>query len=233
VCRLLLRQSSDLRLFLKRSNKRGYIDYINTDDWKIFTSKGDHIYLNEDELDALLKLDFSSNEKLDFIRDMFVLSCETGLRRSDFSNISPYAIKERTIELKSKKTETFVRIPIHSRLRGILVKHDNQLPHLKNLAVFNVQIKRICKMAGICEMIQQTHRKAGKLSETWTPKYQLVSAHTGRRSFCTNSYLNGMDKDLIMSISGHSSEKMLMLYVKVSKEKVVMDKLERHLEGLQ
>ena len=85
-------------------------------------------------------------------------------------------------------------------------------------------------MAGISEMIQQTHRKAGKLYETWTPKHQLVSAHTGRRSFCTNSYLNGMDKDLIMSISGHSSEKMLMLYVKVSKEKVVMDKLERHLE---
>lgn len=222
----------NLRLFLKRSYQREYIDYINTEDWKVFTSEGDHVYVTQEELDALMKIDFSENKKLDQIRDLFVVACETGLRWSDFSCISPYAIKERTIELKSKKTETFVRIPIHPRLRKILNKHDNNLPVLKNLAVFNVQIKKICQTAGIDEMIQQTHRKAGKLHEKWTAKYQLVSAHTGRRSFCTNSYMNGMDKDLIMSISGHSSEKMLMRYVKVSKEKIVLDKLERHLEGL-
>ena len=53
------------------------------------------------------------------------------------------------------------------------------------------------------------------------------------RSFCTNSYLKGMDKDLIMSISGHSSEKMLMRYVKVSKEEMVKEKLAEYLAGIE
>jgi len=53
------------------------------------------------------------------------------------------------------------------------------------------------------------------------------------RSFCTNSYLKGMDKDLIMSISGHSSEKMLMLYVKVSKEEMERDKFGMYLAGIE
>jgi integrase len=223
----------NFRLFLKRCYQRGYIRDINTQDWKVFTSEGAHVFVTNDELNALIALDFAKNEKLDKIRDLFVVACETGLRWGDFSCISPYAIKERTIELISKKTETFVRIPIHPRLRTILEKYDNHLPHYTNLAVFNVKIKEICEAAGLTEMIQQTNRKAGKLHEKWSPKYQLISAHTGRRSFCTNSYLSGMDKDLIMSISGHSSEKMLMRYVKVSKEEMVKEKLEEYLAGIE
>jgi len=42
-----------------------------------------------------------------------------------------------------------------------------------------------------------------------------------------------MAKDLIMSISGHSSEKMLMSYVKVSKEEMVKEKLAEYLAGIE
>ncbi len=53
------------------------------------------------------------------------------------------------------------------------------------------------------------------------------------QKFLHHSCLNGMAKDLIMSISGHSSEKMLMSYVKVSKEEMVKEKLAEYLAGIE
>ena len=39
------------------------------------------------------------------------------------------------------------------------------------------------------------------------PKYQLITSHTCRRSFCTNELLVGTPVALIMKISGHKSLK--------------------------
>ncbi|MFS4416523.1 tyrosine-type recombinase/integrase [Maribacter sp. 2307ULW6-5] len=47
-------------------------------------------------------------------------------------------------------------------------------------------------------------------------KYKLISSHTCRRLFCTNAYLNGIDVQLIMKISGHKSEKAFRRYLKIS-----------------
>ena len=46
----------------------------------------------------------------------------------------------------------------------------------------------------------------------------MVSTHTARRSFCTNAYLSGMDSLDIMAISGHTSEKNFLKYIKVTPE---------------
>ncbi|MCL2329156.1 MAG: tyrosine-type recombinase/integrase [Bacteroidetes bacterium] len=46
-------------------------------------------------------------------------------------------------------------------------------------------------------------------------KWQQVSSHTGRRSFCTNMYKRGLPTLMIMSISGHKTEKSFLKYIKV------------------
>ena len=46
------------------------------------------------------------------------------------------------------------------------------------------------------------------------PKYELMSSHTGRRSFCTNFYNEGVAIAAIMSISGHQTEKEFRKYIK-------------------
>ena len=50
--------------------------------------------------------------------------------------------------------------------------------------------------------------------------------HTARRSFCSNEYLRGTDPLVIMAMSGHSSHKSFMRYIKVSNEQFA-DKLEQ------
>ena len=50
------------------------------------------------------------------------------------------------------------------------------------------------------------------------PKYQLIKTHTARRSFCTNAYKAGMDCLDIMALSGHTTEKSFLRYIKVTQE---------------
>jgi len=51
----------------------------------------------------------------------------------------------------------------------------------------------------------------------------LVCCHTARRSFCTNAYNSGMPPHDIMVFSGHSSEKILLTYIKAS----IMERVKR------
>jgi len=47
------------------------------------------------------------------------------------------------------------------------------------------------------------------------PKYQLITNHTGRRSFATNAVLEGIPFSAIMKITGHKTEKAFLRYVKI------------------
>ena len=48
-------------------------------------------------------------------------------------------------------------------------------------------------------------------------KWELLSTHTGRRSFSTNEYLAGTPTVTIMAITGHKTEKAFLRYIKLSK----------------
>jgi len=47
-------------------------------------------------------------------------------------------------------------------------------------------------------------------------KYNWVTSHTARRSFCTNEFLAGTPVFLIMKISGHKREKDFYRYIRVT-----------------
>jgi integrase len=47
-------------------------------------------------------------------------------------------------------------------------------------------------------------------------KWQLVTTHTARRSFATNLYKSGFPTLSIMAITGHTTEKSFLKYIKVT-----------------
>jgi len=49
-------------------------------------------------------------------------------------------------------------------------------------------------------------------------KYELVSSHTCRRTFCTLKVLDKVPVPLIMKISGHTSERNSFRYLKMDEE---------------
>ena len=83
---------------------------------------------------------------------------------------------------------------------------------------FNEYIKEVAKRAGITQLENQTRTSGGKLITEQFPKHDLVTSHTGRRSFATNMYKRGIPSLTIMSITGHNTEKSFLKYIKVKQE---------------
>jgi integrase len=177
------------------------------------------VYLNELEIDKIYNLDLSSNDHLDNVRDLLILSVWSGLRISDFLyNLKTDNIKDGFIEIKTQKTKTFVKIPVHGMVRKVLDKRFGQLPKKMSSTEYNLRVKEVCMLSEIDELVFGSLMNPGtrRKENGYYKKYQLISSHTARRSFATNLYGKVSD-EVIKSICGWSNFDMLNHYNKKSK----------------
>ncbi len=214
-----------LKIFLNAATERN----LNTNfeykksGFEIPNEEVESIYLNEDELNQMFDLDLSKNPRLERVRDLFLVGCWTGLRFSDFSNITPENIKGDFIEIKTQKTKKTVVIPIHSTVKIIMERYkgkfDNSLPPAISNAKMNQYIKEVAKeVECLKSTISNTYTKGGVEIVSNIPKHDLVTTHTARRSFATNLYNDKFPPYSIMQITGHKTEKAFLTYIKVSSD---------------
>jgi len=189
--------------------------------FSVFKEDTDSIYLNLDELTAIWQLDLSNNPTKERARDLFLIGCFTGLRVSDYNNLKPSSIKEingvKMFVVKTQKTKKTVAIPMHPIVDAILTKYDG-IPARMFDQKINQNIKEVARLTGLDEVIETTATISGLEVTQNQSKFELVTTHTARRSFCTNAYLMGMDSLDIMAISGHTTEKNFLKYIKVTPE---------------
>ena len=208
-----------LKVFMNEAVDLGYTSNLAFKHKK-FTGprvETDAVYLTEDELMTLYKYDFTTNKKLDTVRDLFIFGCFVGLRFSDYSTIKPENIVtidgDYFIKLITQKTGEQVIIPCNPVVLEIFEKYKNntnRLPRTISNQKFNEYVKDACKDAGL--------KETGRLvTEPLLPLHDCVSSHTARRSFCTNLYLDGFPSIDIMKVSGHRTEKSFLKYIRVSK----------------
>lgn len=206
-----------LKSFLKDRMKKKVIPFIDLSDYKVLEEDVDAVYLSWEEISSIYHLDLSKHQHLEKYRDLLVLGCLTGFRFSDYSTIKPDEIRSGMLYVTQTKTLTTVVVPLRSDAKTILIdKYKMQMPQVSN-ANFNEYIKEVCKLAGITEQVKITHKRGNKITEEVRPKYAWITSHTCRRSFCTNEYLAGTPTDLIMTISGHKTEKAFRRYIKADK----------------
>jgi len=189
---------------------------VNINDYshfKSFTEETDAIYLNENELQQLKDKDLPPY--LERVRDCFLLLAWTGCRYSDLEKIGKTDIKDGFITFRQQKTNNKVVIPLHPIVTEILEKYHYNLPEPITNQKFNEYIKEACKRAEINSIETMTRTEGGKLETITFEKHEGVTSHTGRRSFCTNMYKRGLPTLMIMSISGHKTEKSFLKYIKV------------------
>lgn len=182
----------------------------------------DSVYLTEEELLRLEKLTLSDKDSI--VRDLFLIGCETALRFSDFIRLNTKYIRDNKLYFQPKKTRNSgarpVVIPVSKRFQNIIDKYDGKLPSYSDKMVtdFNKTLREICLKANINDDIIIYRTKAGKNIEESKSKYELVSSHTARRTFCTLKYLKGLDTHIIMKFSGHKSERSFMKYLRIDAE---------------
>ena len=178
--------------------------------FKIPREDSNAIYLTENELKTLYELKLPINEAE--VRDSFLLSCYTGLRYSDISRLSTKHLnfEDNTINMVTYKTNQQVIIPMKQLVREIIEKYDNKPPKPQCNQATNRMLKKVCKQAGITDLISNTETVGGKRKECTFYKYEKVTTHTGRRSFATNAYKSGLPSIYIMKITGHKTDDSFM-----------------------
>ena len=207
-----------LKLILNEATRDGVNKSTTYNQFYVFTEDSDAVYLNETELQQLKDTDFSKIPHLDRVRDWFLLLAWTGCRFSDLEKISKTDIKDGFITFRQQKTNTKVTIPLHPVVSEILQKYNFEMPEPITNQKFNEYIKEVAETAKINSPEVLTRTIGGTLKSETMPKYELISSHTGRRSFCTNMYKRGLPTLMIMSISGHKTEKSFLKYIRVKQQ---------------
>lgn len=215
-----------IRLFLGQLERQGVAvspDYKSKDFFLPFNKTQD-TYLTKEEIQAIYECDYSNHEKLDNARDWFVIGLWTGLRVSDFLSLTEDNVEDGLLYVLTKKTDQPVFIPIHPNVAFILKKRNGKFPRKISDVKFNKYIKEIAKDAGLNEKIQgakmvttedENGKKTTRKQSGLFHKYELVSSHICRRSFATNHY-GEIDTLTIMKITGHSTEKQFIDYIKIT-----------------
>lgn len=221
---------SIFKIWLKEAEKQGLLKNKAFHSFKTKAVGTQHQYLNEEEIQRLYEIvfteEFKKENNIDFkshieeTRDLFVIACNLGLRLSDWGvlNNSEWNWKDNTISIITTKTKEKVVIPISTQVKEIYKKYDGIFPLPIYKSSLNKQIQLICKIAGINNDIYVLENKHGETIRNHYKKYELITSHTGRRSFATNLYLKSKNAKMVMAFTGHKTEENFFRYICVSKE---------------
>ncbi|MHB1107771.1 MAG: phage integrase SAM-like domain-containing protein [Lutibacter sp.] len=173
------------------------------------------IILTLEEIELIEKAKLISEAHIN-ARKWLILACFTGQRGGDLTkrisaqNFEKYG-DDFIIKIKQKKGNKPVIIPVLPKVREI---YENGLPYPISSQKLNKYFKEIGAIAELNEMVlgrlqdKDTKRGVKKLR----PKYEYLSTHVGRRSFCSNHY-GKIPTPLLMMVTQHAKESTFLTYI--------------------
>jgi len=196
------------------------LDFPNTyDDVVLVNDKGkngDPIYWNN----------------LELVKDIFTFQCSVGCRWGDIHKMSVgmFKIEKGFFVWTMDKTKDSVVVPENPISLGIFMKYskgkslEQKLFPKYSQPKFNKNIKKVGEILGFKRLVKREIMVGGDVREG-TEKdvytYELLSSHSGRRSFIKNLIdLGTMDNWSIMKLSGHKTISSFQKYISVNKEDI-------------
>jgi site-specific recombinase XerD len=212
------KQHKNMKKFMDLAINKGLYKHKNPcNGYKIKYVQKKRIVLTMEEINKLEELDLSGyDEKLNAVRDMFLLACFTGLRISDANNLKTKSIRKTKdgyeIDLVTVKVNKRAHIPLHnlfrksgeefSRPEKIIMKYldeNNELIFPKMSDPFvNRQLKVLQELTNITT---------------------ILTFHLARHSFGTYMACK-IPLPSLMFLMQHSDIKTTMVYVNMSQDMV-------------
>ena len=212
----------DLKSFLRfLRDERGVA--VGIDLRKLVAKPADtpKLYLSADDLQALAGAMLPAN--LVPTRDVFLFCCYTGLRYSDVAALHPgnlHAWNGGTVlRLVQSKTRAGVSIYLTEAASAIIDKYADPermrlLPVHPN-QVMNKYLKRVAKLAGLTRAADLVSTGNGGICRAAVPTCELVTMHTARHTFATQSLLRGMPVEVLQKVLGHKKIQTTLIYAKI------------------
>jgi hypothetical protein len=89
--------------------------------------------------------------------------------------------------------------------------------------VFNREIKDVLRKIGLCRPVNLISKINNRKHEEQKELWELVSSHTGRRTYVTLSLEQGISLHHLMLSTGHTKTSTLLQYNKTSRKSVVKE----------
>ena len=213
--------------FLSDAHELGRHSLLDYKRWRWTRRDPDVLALTRAELRALESINVSmlpDAARLENARALFLISCYTGLRFSDAAALRPEHQKGEWLQLTAQKTSEKLTVPLRgNRAVPILAKlWAGEVRPISNQKL-NKYIKDVARLAGIDAPTEQVEYRGSKRSSQILPKHELISSHTGRRTFVTLSLEGGLSWETIMKATGHKDFKSFRRYIQVTPERLLND----------
>lgn len=207
-----------LERFRKMINMAVKMEWIEKDPFSRYQLrffKNSREFLTSEELIKIEEKSLSF-DRLDYVRDLFVFSCYTGLAYIDAMGLRPENVGvgidgEMWISCYRQKTSQPVRIPLLPKALEYVEKYKSHPRSLNKGTVFpnisnqklNSYLKEIADLCGI---------------------EKPLTFHIARHTFATTVTLtNGVPIETVSKLLGHTSIKTTQIYAKIVEQKVSND----------
>ena len=201
-----------LRTLVNEAINQGYIpsDAYPFRKFKIKQEKGRKEFLTPDELKRLENLDV--DKKLRHVLDAFLFCCYTGLRYSDFCQLTPENIirvnGKRWLYFKSVKTDVEIRLPLHLLFEGkalaVLERYDIVTDFAK-IGPNSEANKYLAQLAAFARIRKH------------------ITYHTARHTCATLLVHQGVPITTVQKLLGHTSVRTTEVYSEVLSNTIIRD----------
>ena len=201
-----------LRTLVNEAINQGYIpsDAYPFRKYKIKQEKGRKEFLTPDELKRLENLDV--DKKLRHVLDAFLFCCYTGLRYSDFCQLTPENIirvnGKRWLYFKSVKTDVEIRLPLHLLFEGkalaVLERYDIVTDFAK-IGPNSEANKYLAQLAAFARIRKH------------------ITYHTARHTCATLLVHQGVPITTVQKLLGHASFRTTEVYSEVLSNTIIRD----------
>ncbi len=201
-----------LRTLVNEAINQGYIpsDAYPFRKYKIKQEKGRKEFLTPDELKRLENLDV--DKKLRHVLDAFLFCCYTGLRFSDFCQLSPANfIKingKRWLHFTSVKTGVELRLPLHLLFEGkalaVLERYDI-ITDFAKIGPNSEANKYLAQLATLARIRKH------------------ITYHTARHTCATLLVHQGVPITTVQKLLGHTSVRTTEVYSEVLSNTIIRD----------
>lgn len=212
-----------LKCIITLARNNGWMQTEPFTNFKIKRQKSDRGYLGQEELMVIMQKKLAI-KRLEYVRDIFVFSCFTGLSYIDVKKLERKHIQSTFddsmwVRKKREKTGVQSNILLLEVPKMILAKYIGMLPGNQVLPVISNQrlnsyLKEIADLCGI---------------------EKNLTFHLARHTFATTVTLaKGVPLETVSKMLGHTSLKTTQIYARITDQKIGYDmqELSRKLHGM-
>jgi integrase/recombinase XerD len=191
--------------------------------FKMKLVKSERDYLTEEEIDKLKNLTLNKNAPINHYRNMFLLSCETGLRISDMLTLRWKHFDGEKLNILTRKTSTVISIKVPNNGLRLLEEYR---PKVFEPAAFVFPVIRIQgnqdarSMHSAISSATTTVNNNLKVLATKAGIEKRLSFHISRHTFATRALRKGMRIEYVSKLMGHADIKETQIYAKIVNEEL-------------